>query len=467
MLTLDGTSTTTTAGNGAYSFSGVSVGRHVVVETDPAGFVSTTSNRVAVSVPASGAGTANFGDQQQGTINGKVFNDLNGNGAQDAGEPGIGGVTLTLDGATTTRTAGNGAYSFTGVNVGSHRVRETDPSGYASTTSNRRTVSVAASGSATANFGDQALQTIVGVVFEDKDGDGTQDNNEPGIGGVEVRLLQGGTEIATTTTSPRGAFQFVDVPAGSYVVQQVIPSGYTVITTLSSRYTLQQEQDKPVEMTEDGAASATFSMNLSGSISGVVFNDLNGNGGMDPGEKGIGGAAISLSGAATLTETTAGDGSYTFSGLAGGTYVAAQADIDGFITTQSEVTVSIATNGAAVANFANQSAGTVSGKVFNDEDWDKEQDEGELGIGGVTVILQTSGGTLVATATTSGDGTYIFDNVTDGTYRVIETDPEGFSSTSPNSVEITLSSGQPSATANFGDRVGAVHLIYMPIIFKS
>ncbi len=47
-----------------------------MVETDPSGFVTTTANRVAVSVPPGGSATANFGDQQRGTVSGVVFNDL-------------------------------------------------------------------------------------------------------------------------------------------------------------------------------------------------------------------------------------------------------------------------------------------------------------------------------------------------------------------------------------------------------
>jgi len=56
---------------------------------------------VPVSVPAGGVGVADFGDQQQGTISGVVFNDANGNGVQDPTEPGLGGVTVQLINPTT------------------------------------------------------------------------------------------------------------------------------------------------------------------------------------------------------------------------------------------------------------------------------------------------------------------------------------------------------------------------------
>ena len=65
--------------------------------------------------------TLDFGYYQKVTIGDFVWNDLNANGLQDNGEPGINGVTLTLTGtdgagnAVTDHatTSGNGAYLFT------------------------------------------------------------------------------------------------------------------------------------------------------------------------------------------------------------------------------------------------------------------------------------------------------------------------------------------------------------------
>ena len=42
--------------------------------------------------------TIDFGYYQKGSIGDFVWNDLNGNGIQDSGEPGIQGVTLSLTG---------------------------------------------------------------------------------------------------------------------------------------------------------------------------------------------------------------------------------------------------------------------------------------------------------------------------------------------------------------------------------
>ncbi len=307
---------TTTAGDGSYSFTSVTPGSYTVQETDPSGYVSTTSNTVPVSVAAGGAATANFGDQQVGTVSGVVFNDPNGSGTQDVGELGIGGVTVQLrSGSTvvaTTTTAGDGSYTFTSVTPGSYAVQETDPSGYVSTTINGVPVSVAAGGAATANFGDQQVGTVSGVVFNDPNGNGTQDGGELGIGGVTVQLKTGAVVVASTTTAGDGSYTFTSVAPGSYTVVETDPSGY--VSTTSNAV--------PVSVAPGGAATATFGDQQVGTVSGVVFNDPNGNGTQDGGESGIGGVTVQLRSGSTVvaTTTTVGDGSYTFTSVAPGSY---------------------------------------------------------------------------------------------------------------------------------------------------
>lgn len=341
-ITLDGTSTTTTAADGTYSFTGVAAGAHTVVETDPAGFVSTTPNRLTVSVSAGGSASVSFGNQPQEVISGMVFNDFNGNGAPDAGESGIGGVTVKLDGATATTTDSDGFYSFTGVSAGSHDLVETDPAGFVSTTPNNKTVSVSAGGSATANFGDQQQKTISGAVFNDLDGNGVQDAGESGISSVIVTLKQAisGATVATTYTTSSGAYAFVDVGPNSYTVEETDPVGF--VSTTPNQVT--------VFVVADGSATANFGDQPRDTISGRVFNDLSGNGLQDAGESGIGGVIVTLDG--ITTTTTTGNGSYSFAGVGAGSHVVAEIDPSDFVsTTPNTVTVMIPVNGAGTANF--------------------------------------------------------------------------------------------------------------------
>ncbi|NIQ75424.1 MAG: hypothetical protein GWN67_27420, partial [Phycisphaerae bacterium] len=83
-----------------------------------------------------------------------VFNDLNHNTYLDAGEPGIGGITVTLSGAASliTETNGYGAYSFWSLNPGNYTVG-ISPSGYVLTTSNNIFVPLGFDETAIVHFG--------------------------------------------------------------------------------------------------------------------------------------------------------------------------------------------------------------------------------------------------------------------------------------------------------------------------
>jgi hypothetical protein len=69
------------------------------------------------------------------SVSGSVYQDSNGNGALDAGEPGIAGVTVSLSGSAsaTTTTNGSGAYTFSSLAAGNYSVDYTVPTGYANT----------------------------------------------------------------------------------------------------------------------------------------------------------------------------------------------------------------------------------------------------------------------------------------------------------------------------------------------
>ncbi len=428
--------TTTTDGNGAYRFSSVAPGSYMVQETDPEGYTSTTSNNVPISAAANGSATANFGDQDQGTISGNVFLDTNGNGIQDLDEPGISGVTVTLltsqGGSVETATTGaDGRYRFTGVNSGSYTVQEKDPKGFTSTTNNRVPLYIGAGGSATANFGDQDQGTVSGNVFLDTNGNGMQDANEPGISGVTVTLLTSReSEVQTATTAGNGSYSFSGVTSGGYKVQETDPAGY-ISTTANT---------VPVSVTGAGGVTANFGDQEEGTVSGIVFADTNGNGARNEFEKGITGVTVTLlSGGTVSSTTTSGDGSYRFAGLSAGVWTVQETDPEGYdSTTDNTVNVNVGSESAATANFGDIPYGTVSGVVFNDTNGNRVQDPGEKGVGGVTVNLRDNQDALYASMVTVGDGAFLFSGVAAGTYTVEEIYPTGYTGTTTNRVVITV-----------------------------
>ena len=446
---------TTTDAFGLYSFADVEPGSHTVELTPPEGFVGIVPNVAFVSVAQDGAATANFAQLPIGSVSGRVFNDVDGDGAQNVDdEHGIGGVAIQLKDSggnlvDTAATAGGGLYVFTGVAAGSYIVEETDSEGFASTTPNEVSISVATDGAATANFGDRLAGAVGGRVFNDTNGDGIQGVGENGMQGVLITLASPTVETATDFF---GAYSFAGVAPGAHTVRVTPPAGFASTTP----------NEVTISVAADGVAAVSFGQQLMGTVNGRVFKDANGDGVLDSGETGIGGVAVELKDSGGMLVDTAvavGDGTYVFTEVAAGSYTVEETDPEGFVsTTPNEVSISMAADGAATANFGDQPAGTISGRVFVDTDGNGVQDRGETGIGGIIIWLIDSGyHSVVARKATAGDGTYVFTGVEVGSYSVVkEADPEGFVGTTTSVVSIVVTP-DGAATANFGARqMGAV-----------
>ena len=71
--------------------------------------------------------------------------------------------------------------------------------------------------------------TISGTKYLDLTGNGFS-SDDPGLGGVTIELFQGatpsGNPYETTTTAANGSYSFTGLAAGTYSVEEVVPSGY-------------------------------------------------------------------------------------------------------------------------------------------------------------------------------------------------------------------------------------------------
>ena len=131
-----------TNGNGNYDIAGLPAGTYTVYEVLQAGWTQTAPVpdyfwTVTVTAGATASGN-DFGDFQNLTISGEKFNDLNGNGVQDAGDPGLPGWTIDLLDASgaivaTTVTDDSGNFSFTDVGPGTYTVQEELQAGWIQT----------------------------------------------------------------------------------------------------------------------------------------------------------------------------------------------------------------------------------------------------------------------------------------------------------------------------------------------
>lgn len=377
-VTLTGTDDLGTAVNvpvvsgadGSYQFLQLRPGTYTLTQTLPTGYLdgretagsaggrvddaAPGSRTIADIVIAQGAAATGylFADVRAASLAGVVYSDANDNGAQDASETGIPGVTVTVTGADdfgapvtrTLTTAAGGTYT-TPLRPGTYTVTETQPAGYldgrvtagtAGGTVARNEVSGILLGSGvTATgylFGERTNSSLAGTVFADDDGDGAQGTGETGIEGVTLELLSAtGAVLQTTTTDADGAWTFEGFTPGTYGVRETQPDGYFDGTSVigDSGGTTAANGIAGIEI--DGAATGyAFTEYRPSTIRGTVWHDSNDNGAIDPGEDGIAGVTVDLSGASTATATTNSDGTFVFAGLDAGTYTLTETAPDDF-----------------------------------------------------------------------------------------------------------------------------------------
>ncbi|SFW54319.1 conserved repeat domain-containing protein [Amycolatopsis australiensis] len=74
-----------------------------------------------------------------------------------------------------------------------------------------------------------AIAKIGDFAWADRDGDGVQDPDEPGVAGVKVTLKDGaGGTVGTTTTDDKGKYGFDKLKDGTYQVCFAVPPGFVV-----------------------------------------------------------------------------------------------------------------------------------------------------------------------------------------------------------------------------------------------
>jgi hypothetical protein len=279
------------------------------------------------------------------SLSGSVFDDLNANGIEEAGDTnGIAGSTIVLvDGGGSivgaVVTDGTGAYVFTNLPPGNYIVIETNAANFVSTGdhvgANDDQIPVAlASGEASSgnDFLDTVLVSIGDTVWTDTNGNGAQDSGEPGVSNVTVTLYGVASNVvATTLTDVSGVYVFSNLLPGAYAVGFMPPSGYGITlrnatndVALDSNPSRTTGITDPVTLTS-GQADMTVDAGiyLPAVIGGRMWWDLDTNGVINVTEQSMTNILVTLrdvTNGVVATTLTGTNGTYVFTNLLPGTY---------------------------------------------------------------------------------------------------------------------------------------------------
>lgn len=400
------TVTTSTSSDGTYQFTSLLPGKYTITQSQPAEYFDGPDvlgtivvgpdntpappdnygklendrfSDIFIETGNSRGREYNFIEYVKNSLSGTVFLDLNDNGIQESGEPGIAGAKLVLTGKNdlgeainqTVFSGSDGTYAFSNLRPGVYAITETTPDGFidgkdsVGTTNgkingkldgNDRIVEINLGGCISGigyNFGEiqrvQERSSISGFVWIDCDQDGVIDDNERRLAGVTITLDSPTFGTFTNTTDAAGRYEFSNLPAGTYNIRQVLdesalglfdskdylgtPFGGVVGDDLFTQIVI-----------PDGPGQAGVNYNFSelepSTLAGTVFHDVNGNGVRETGEAGIPGVQLVLTGtndlgqAVTLTTTTDGNGAYRFDKLRPGVYRIDEVQPAGWETTK-------------------------------------------------------------------------------------------------------------------------------------
>ena len=255
--------TAVTDAEGKYSFRGLPLGQYSVSVVDPTsgplagtkpteaytGRYKTTAD-VTIAEATGSVIDVNFGFVKPASVGDYTWMDVNRDGIQDADEPALPGVTVTLtyeDGSAVTDASGNpvaavttdanGKYSFENLLPGGYKVSFQAPAGFEATTSEAGDDRAADSNGATASvtlaqgqtddtidFGAVGTGVIGDQLFVDvnQNGGGAPDAGDRPLAGVKVTLTWTGpggiTRTYETTTDADGTYKFENLLPGDYKV---------------------------------------------------------------------------------------------------------------------------------------------------------------------------------------------------------------------------------------------------------
>ena len=301
--------------------------------------------------------------------------------------------------------------------------------------------------------------TIAGKLYNDADASFSASDSEAPYAGVTVALLKkDGTPVldkdgnpVTAVTDDQGKYSFRGLPLGEYTVSVVDPtSGPLAGTKPTEAYTGRYKTTADVTIAEatGSVIDVNFGFVKPASLGDYTWMDVGRDGIQDTDEPALPGVTVTLtyedgsavtdaSGNPVAAVTTDANGKYSFENLLPGGYKVSFQAPDGFEATTSEAgdDRAVDSNGASASvtlaqgqtddtiDFGAVGTGVIGDQLFVDvnQNGGGAPDAGDKVLPNVKVTLTWTGpGGITRTyeTTTDADGTYKFENLLPGEYKV-------------------------------------------------
>jgi uncharacterized repeat protein (TIGR01451 family)/uncharacterized repeat protein (TIGR02543 family) len=234
--------------------------------------------------------TINANTDETASASGLVYHDLNANGAQDSGEPGLQDWQVWIDldgnghldpGDPTAQTASDGSFSITGIEPGTYTVYETAPAGWICSQPNPCQYDQTFSAGQNVkglDFGNYRPALVRGKMFDDLNRDGKQEAGEPGLDGWRIYVdyndngewdpgepfaLTSATASVASRAAARalpGHYTITGIVPGDWPIREVRQNGYVCTLPFQCAY----EQTFLEGSVIDNRDFATFRPELAG-----------------------------------------------------------------------------------------------------------------------------------------------------------------------------------------------------------
>ena len=316
------------------------------------------------------------------------------------------------------------------------------------------------------DFGVVQRGSLHGVVYLDKNADGAQQQDELLLSSIEM-VLEGQTFNGvpinlTSTTLSDGKFEWTDLIPGVYSIRVNNVLGYVISQPVSGAY-------NNINLNSGSVLSdVDFGLYQLASIGDRVWEDINGNGIQDTGERGLSGINIQLKGVSTQNNVivqsarTDANGQFLISGLIPGRYEAEIILSDGYVLTPAKRGMSFEKDSdfdelTRLSQFDLMSGevkmdidaglflyGQIGDLVWEDLNCDGIRQINEPGVGDVSVRLEGFNhlGTVIDTFTRSNSqGFYVFDKLRPGDYRISVVPLSGYEFSAAMMSFMTIESG--------------------------